>query len=335
MANKGVVMKNWIKKQMENKSITMPVLSFPAIQKMNINVLELVNSSDYQARGMKIIADEFPISASLSYMDLSVEAEAFGSEIRYSETEVPTVIGKILYDEKDVKKLKVPQVGQARTGKCIEAIKKAKELIKDKPIFAGVIGPFSLSGRLMDMTEIMVNCYEEPEMVHATLEKTSAFLKDYILALKEVGADGVIMAEPAAGLLSPLICDEFSTRYIKQIVEDVSDDKFIFIYHNCGNVVPLKDSILSIKADIYHFGNAIDIEDMLRIMPLDVPVMGNLDPIIFRNGSREEIRKATLDLLNRCSKYENFVISSGCDIPPSSNWDAIDEYFKTVQDFYR
>ena len=33
------------------------VLSFPAIQKMGITVRDLVNSSDHQARAMKIVAD--------------------------------------------------------------------------------------------------------------------------------------------------------------------------------------------------------------------------------------------------------------------------------------
>ena len=48
--------------------------------------------SDKQAEGMKIIADSCPTAASVSLMDLSLEAEAFGSTIRVSDDEVPTVI---------------------------------------------------------------------------------------------------------------------------------------------------------------------------------------------------------------------------------------------------
>ena len=60
---------------------------------MGITVSELINSSDKQAEGMKIIADSCPTAASVSLMDLSLEAEAFGSTIRVSDDEVPTVIG--------------------------------------------------------------------------------------------------------------------------------------------------------------------------------------------------------------------------------------------------
>jgi uroporphyrinogen decarboxylase len=54
----------------------------------------------------------------------------------------------------------------------------------------------------------------------------------------------------------------------------------------------------------------------------------------FRNGTPESIRRATLDLLEKCSKYPNFVVSSGCDIPPASKWENNDAFFAAVDEFY-
>ena len=76
-------------------------------------------------------------------------------------------------------------------------------MLTDRPLFAGIIGPYSLAGRLLDMTEIMILCYEEPEMVETVLEKVTDFLVEYAKAFTAAGADGIMMAEPAAGLLSP------------------------------------------------------------------------------------------------------------------------------------
>ena len=45
------------------------------------------------------------------------------------------------------------------------------------------------------------------------------FIIEYIKAYKAVGAHGVIMAEPLAGILSPQLCQEFSTKYVKEIVK--------------------------------------------------------------------------------------------------------------------
>lgn len=330
-------MYNWIE-NLKNAKIkkAMPILSFPSIQLLNISVKELISSSDMQSKGMKLIADRTDASASLSMMDLSIEAEAFGAEIKVSDTEVPTVIGRLVKTEDDARALEVPKVGQGRTGLYIDAIKKACELIADRPVMAGVIGPYSLAGRLMDVTEIMVNCYTEPDMVHITLEKVTQFLIEYIKGYKEVGANGVVIAEPLAGLLSPELIDEFSSPYVKQIVDAVQEEDFIVIYHNCGNRTPdLLDSILTIGASAYHFGNAVNMAEILAKVPSDILVMGNIDPSgQFRNGTPESIREQTLRVMNECCKYQNFVISSGCDIPPPASWDNIDAFFAAVKEYY-
>lgn len=315
----------------------MPVLSFPSVQLMGISVKTLISSSSYQAAGMKEIARRVDSAASVSMMDLSVEAEAFGSAVKVSDDEVPTVVGRIVETEEDAEALAVPAVGAGRTGLYVEAIGRACKLITDCPVFAGVIGPYSLAGRLLDVSEIMVLCYEEPELVHTVLKKATAFLIDYIRAYQATGAGGVVVAEPLAGLLSPALMHEFAAPYMKQIVDAVQNKEFLVIYHNCGGAVPgLVDDIVSSGAAAYHFGNAVDMKEMLEKMPSDVVVMGNIDPAgQFRSGTPESIYQATTELMERCcAEHPNFVISSGCDIPPMAKWENIDSFFRAVSDFY-
>jgi len=330
-------MKKWKESVLAGpKKKAMPILSFPCVQLMGITVKQLISDSALQAEGMKKVAERIDSLISLSMMDLSVEAEAFGSEIRKSDDEVPTVIGRIIQDPEDADKLKVPDVSSGRTGLYIKTLEMAAKKITDRPVLGGVIGPFSLAGRLMDMSEIMVNCYEEPDFVNKTLEKTSEFITNYILEFKKAGANGVVMAEPAAGLLSPGLIEEFSSRYIKKIVDGVKDDSFLFVYHNCGPNTPLMlSSLLGMGADIYHFGDAVKMAQILEGMPGDTLVAGNVSPSAqFRNGTPESIYAVTTELLKECSSHRNFIISSGCDIPPMSPWANIDSFFKAVRDFY-
>ena len=331
-------MLNWIECiKTSSRTKAMPILSFPAIQLMGISVIDLISDSDKQARGMKCVADRIDALASVSLMDLSVEAECFGSQIRFSAEEVPTVIGSIISTYADADQLAIPGVGSGRTGAYIDAIQKAVRLINDRPVFAGVIGPFSLVGRLMEVSKAMVCCYEQPEMVHLLLKKVSAFTIQYCRAYKAAGANGVIMAEPLAGLISRPLADQFSSVYIKTIVEAVQDQNFIVIYHNCGNTtIKIINSILSTGASAYSFGNAINMGEMMRHIPLSVIGLGNVDPSgQLRSGTPESVREATLSVLNDCSKYPNFVISSGCDIPPPASWENIDAFFSAVKEFYR
>ena len=313
----------------------MPVLSFPAVQLMGITVKDLISSSDHQAKAMALIAQHTDASASVSLMDLSVEAEAFGATIRVSDDEVPTVTGMLVHDEDEAAALAVPQVGAARTGLYVEAIRKACDLITDRPVLAGMIGPYSLAARLRDVSEIMMDSYDDPDMVHVLLQKSTEFLISYAKAYKKAGANGVVIAEPVAGLLSPDLAAEFSAPYVKKIVDAVQDDSFLVIYHNCGGaVVAQLPSILSIGAAAYHFGNAIDMLDVLQKVPDDTICMGNIDPAgEFRGGTPDSMREATLSLLKKCSGYKNFVLSSGCDIPPLSKWENIDAFFAAAQEY--
>lgn len=331
-------MKQWVADLIGNHpKKPMPILSFPSVSLLGVGVRELISDSTLQARGMQAVAENTPAAASVSFMDLSVEAECFGATVTVTDDEVPTVKEPILEDAEGAEALIVPAVGSGRTGIYLDAIKKAKELITDRPVFAGMIGPFSLAARLFDLSEIMMACYDDPDMVHLVLEKCTQFLCAYAKAYREAGADGIVMAEPVAGLLSPSLEEEFSAPYVKQIVDAVQNDDFIVIYHNCGNNVPkMLSSILSTGAAAYHFGNAVDMEmDILKKVPADVLVMGNIDPVgVLRMGTPESVREATTALLEKCSMYPNFVLSSGCDMPPKTPWENINAFFAAAKDFY-
>lgn len=331
-------MKQWLAdlKAVRQKK-PMPILSFPSVQLLGIDVEKLISSAEFQAQGMKAVANRTDALASVSMMDLSVEAEAFGAKTHVSPDEVPTVVGHIVETQADADALPVPDVDKCRTRRYVDAIAEACRQITDRPVFAGAIGPFSLAGRLVDVSEAMIKCYEDPDMMHTVLDKASEFIVSYIRRFKEAGANGVVIAEPLAGLLSPALMEEFSTPYTKRVIEQTQDDEFLVIYHNCGNnTILLIDSILESGAGAYHFGNAIDLEEMLKKVPSDTVVMGNIDPAgEFRNGTPESIRKATLDLMERCCVYPNFVLSSGCDIPPMAKWENIDAFFEAADEFYR
>ena len=74
---------------------------------------------------------------------------------------------------------------------------------------------------------------------------------------------------------------------------------------------------------------------MLDKFPSDIPVMGNIDPAgVLRMGTPDTVREATLSLMQRCSGYENFVLSSGCDIPPMTPWENIDAFFAAAEEYY-
>lgn len=328
--------KNWIN-ELHSLRKPLPLLSFPSKNLIGANVYEITHSADLQVKGMLELSERYDMPAIIGMMDLSLEAEAFGATVKTSEDEVPVIVGSLVTDEDEANDLEIPDVYACRTAIYIDAAKMAKEKSGGKPVLAGVIGPFSLAGRLMDVTEALACCIADPDFVHATLRKTTDFLKKYMQAYKDAGVDGVVMAEPLAGVLSPNLEIEFSAPYVKELVDAVQCEDFAVIYHNCGQNTPLMvDSLAGNGAYAYHFGDAIELEEILHQMPADKVVMGNISPSNeFLNGTPESMGCAVKKLLEKCSRYENFVLSSGCDIPPESSFDNIDAFFKANDEFYK
>ncbi len=331
-------MKEWVKQQIQKqRKIPLPVLSFPVIQLMGVGIKEFIRSSELQAEGMLRIIQEVDMPAAISLMDLSVEAEAFGAEIKFFDKEIPAVLGKIIHDEIEAEELRIPLVGTCRTSVNLKAVELVKEKVTDRPVFAGTIGPFSLAGRLMGVSDAVVCVRRKPEMVKILLEKATQYLVDYINAYKKIGADGVLIAEPLAGLLAPKLAQQYSHIYMKKIIQKVQSEEFMVIYHNCGgSAAHMVDSVVELGAMGYHFGNAIDLSEVMPHIPSDRLVMGNVDPAgVVKNGTPETVYENTLELLEKNAGYPNYLLSTGCDIPPATSWDNIRSFFKAAEDFYK
>ena len=119
------MMDEWLKQiRIKKNKRAMPVLTFPAIQLLNTSVEKLISDSNLQSEALKLINQRCHPLAIMGFMDLSVEAEAFGANIRFSEDEVPIVVGNIVKSEEDVINLKVPKVGTKRTQIYLLAIQK-------------------------------------------------------------------------------------------------------------------------------------------------------------------------------------------------------------------
>jgi uroporphyrinogen decarboxylase len=215
-------MKEWQKKIISTGTVgAMPIMTYPGLALTGQSITEAATRGESQAACMEALADRYPSIASVSMMDLSVEAEAFGSRVAFSETEAPTVVGGIITDQASADALSVPPVSSARTSAYVEAVNIAARRIHDRPVLGGEIGPFSLASRLMEMKPLLLSIRRNPALVHTVLGKATDFLVEYAKTIKAAGANGIIIAEPAAGLVSPAECDAFSSSYVKKIVDAV------------------------------------------------------------------------------------------------------------------
>jgi len=141
------------------------------------------------------------------------------------------------------------------------------------------------------------------------------------------------MAEPTAGLLSPRALAEFSSAYVKQIVAAVDDDAFTVVLHNCAAKLAHLPAVLAAEARMFHFGAPMSLPAALAQVPADVILCGNLDPAgVFVQSNPAAVREAVRGLLAATQAHRNFVLSSGCDVPPKTPLANIEAFFQSVNE---
>ncbi len=312
--------------------LPLPVGVYAGLEITRASVRDAVSSAAAQSEAVLALHERFDAPVMLTAMDLSAEAQAYGCQVRMSDDEIPTVIGRLVTGPGDIAALPQPLPGDLRTAVHLGAARALVNAGGGAPVLGGMIGPFSLAARLFGVSEALEATAAQPELIEALLEKVTPFLAAYALAFRETGALGVIMAEPAAGLLSPRSLARFSSAYVQRIVAAVQNEDFAIVLHNCGAKLPHLTKILTAGAEIYHFGAPMDILAALEKVAGSVILSGNLDPTaVFYGGTVEQVHAQTRALLAAARPYRAFIPSSGCDIPPGTPVQNLDAFYQAVR----
>ncbi|HOC55805.1 MAG TPA: uroporphyrinogen decarboxylase family protein [Verrucomicrobiota bacterium] len=309
------------------RRLALPIATYPGLALTGATVRQAVSDSQVQFDAVAALHARYRTPVVLSAMDLSAEAEAFGCALHLSDNEIPSVTGRLVTTLEQARALPVPQPGDRRTAVYLDTVRRLKKLPSRPLVLGGCIGPFSLASRLVGVSEALEMTLAEPELMAVVLEKSTTFLAGYARAFQQAGADGVIMAEPAAGLLSPRGVAAHSSAYIKSIAAAVCDGEFALILHNCAARGLHLAAILETGLSTFHFGAPMDLPAALERVPSEVVLCGNLDPAsVFCQAAPTEMRARASELLSRTAAHRNCVLSSGCDLPasaPLANLDAL------------
>ena len=297
---------------LEPQSVAFPLMTYPGLQLIDKKVIEMVSSGEVQFSCIEALAKRYPQMPAIPMsMDLSLEAEAFGSKVSFSDNGIPTISERIIHDHSEITNLDVPLPNTFRIKEFIKAAQLSVHANFGKPVFTGCIGPYSLAGRLLDITEIMTSILMYPDEVHQLLRKTTDFIISYLKELIKTGVSGVVMAETAAGLLAEEECDEFSSAYIREIVEAVQTENFMVMLHNCGHTETLIGSMVNTRAAAFHFGNSVNMTDILPQIPSDRIAFGNIDPVgIIKNGTPDTVASEVKKLREETKGFSNFILSA-------------------------
>ena len=313
------------------RRLALPIAVYPGLALTGASVRDVVTNPQAQFEAQAALHERYQTPFVLSAMDLSAEAEAFGCTLHLADGEIPSVVGRLVTTLEQARELPLPKPGDGRTGVYLETVKRLRALPAKPLVFGGCIGPFSLAARLVGVSEAMELTLNDPDLVHFVLEKSTAFLTAYGRAFQAAGADGLIMAEPAAGLLSPRGMSEFSSAYIKQIAAALDDGRFAHVLHNCAAKLLHLPAILETGLSTFHFGAPMDLVAALGKVSPDVVLCGNLDPAgVFCQLAPADVTARARALCSATATHRNYLLSSGCDLPPLAPLATLDAFYAAL-----
>jgi len=213
--------------------------------------------------------------------------------------------------------------------KEIEALLENKKL-SPNPFGGGCFGPLTVAANLLGAERTITLTRRHPEF----LKKTVAFINGYMLELAQLeeknGADFFWIAEPLASLLSPKMFWQFSGQYLQQIYRSLSIPGFL---HVCGKTLKHTPYMIATGAQVLSIDYVTDIAKNIRMVPEEVIIMGNIDPVMLKYGTKEEITEAVLQVNEACQNFKNFILSSGCAIPEEAPEENVRLLFDITNQF--
>ena len=315
--------------------LAMPLCVYSGLEITGESIEDMISVPGSQFKAIMALQDRYRTPVLLTAIDTTAEAEAYGCEVKFSAREAPSIVGRLVTTAADVAALADPVPGDARTRVPIEtAWRLTAEVGESVPVLGTMLGPLALATRLFGLNETIAATTAEPETIETLLDNVTGFLCRYALEFRETGAWGIVVAEGAAGRLSPEGLARFSTHFVKRIIKAVETPDFSVVVHNCRAAIDHLDAIMASGASMYHFGAGMDIVAALAKAGPEIVLIGNLDAKkIFLKGTPQIAGDATRALLEATRPYKNFVISSGCDIPPGATLANLNAFFRAVSDF--
>jgi uroporphyrinogen decarboxylase len=267
-------------------------------------------------------------------MELTVEADTLGMGISFPENDNPAVKEHRVKTESDFESVVKNYKGISERMKVfVDVMEKMSKTFPSSVNNLGyVIGPITLVGELMGVEQVCMATVIDPDFVKKQLEFSVKVISDYSNALIGAGADGIVVLEPTAMLLSPPSYAEFSLEPFKELL-DKTDNKNL-ILHICGNTKHLVEGMCKTGTTGLSLDAPMKFEELKKQVPSDIALIGNVDPVnVMLTGTPEKVEKETKNLIKKMSGADNFILSTGCDLPMDTPMENIDAFMKVARNW--
>lgn len=276
----------------------------------------------------------FPLDAAILFSDILVVPQAMGIDFKMKKNVGPWLDNPIRTKEA-VEQIVVPDVDDTLSY-VFDAITLTLEHLNNEIPLIGFAGSpwtilcYCVEGKGSKAFDIAKSfCFQQPEAAHQLLQKITDTTIAYLKRKVEKGVSAVQVFDSWGGMLSPADYQEFSWKYINQIVEALSPLTEVVVFAK-GCWYALEDMAKS-KASALGVDWTVTPEIARKLTGGNITLQGNFDPARL-HSSPETIRKMVHEMIDRFGK-DKYIANLGHGILPNIPVENAEAFIRAVVEY--
>ena len=276
----------------------------------------------------------FGMDAAILFCDILVIPQAMNIEVQMKPNFGPYLPHPVR-TQKDVDNVIVPDV-HVELDYVYKAIKATKELLNnDIPLIGFAGSPWTIlcycvqgqGSKNFDLAKKF--CFTNPVAAHQLLQKITDTTIAYLKAKVEAGVDVVQIFDSWGGMLSPVDYQEFSWKYINQIIEALKDDAPVIAFGK-GCWFALQEMAKS-NASALGVDWTITAQNARYLSGGKMTLQGNFDPTRLYSPP-SEIKKMVKEMIDAFGK-DKYIVNLGHGILPDIPLDNAKAFIDAVKEY--
>lgn len=280
----------------------------------------------------------YAMDAAILFSDILTIPDAMGLGLYFAEGEGPCFKHPV-QSIQAIENLQIPNAADSLAYVMNAARLIRQEMPKNLPLIGFAGSPWTLACYMVEgrssreFKHILKLIYTESEAAHILLHKLALSVSDYLIEQIKAGVNAVMIFDTWGGVLTPTNYQDFSLRYMQQIVHHIkaSYPEIPVILFTKGGGQWL-EKMAATGCDALGLDWTCDLGDARRRVGGQVALQGNLDPAVLLSSEqciREQVKKVLASFGHGAGHVFNLGHGITPDVPPehvAAMVDALHEF---------
>lgn len=301
-----------------------------------VDFLTLCKTPELAAEVTLQPVDILGFDAAIIFSDILLLPEAMGMELVMEESKGgPRFLNPIRSGD-DIARLSIPDPHE-RLRFVADALNLTRKKLNDRVPLIGFAGsPWTLAAYMVEgegsknFRNIKELIYDCPTEAHTLLGKLAQAVADSLNAQIEAGAHAVQIFDTWGGILPKEVFQEFSLRYIEQVISNLKRNgvPVIVFCKDCNHSL---QEIAACGCDVVGLDRTIDIGEARTRVGATAALQGNMDPAVLYSRP-ERIRDQVKAILAKFGSGSGHIFNLGHGLLPDTPVEHVKECVRAVKE---